>query len=149
MDLLIASRDTRAINGASSELHSPIDGSVVAFAAAAGARDGCLHCCPRRFAGVRWGVDEAVHVANGTDYSWSAAVFCQDLGRAFDVARSIKSGICHTNGPTAHDGAQVPFGGTKASGYGRFGDEAATNKLAELRRKTLRTQGHRPVFVLT
>ncbi|HEV3031427.1 MAG TPA: aldehyde dehydrogenase family protein, partial [Polyangia bacterium] len=43
----------------------------------------------------------------------------RNIGRAMDVARRIESGICHINGPTLHDEAQMPFGGVKASGYGR------------------------------
>ncbi len=65
--------------------------------------------------------DEAVRVANDTEYGLSAAVFGRDVTRALAVARRIESGICHVNGPTVQDEAQMPFGGVKASGYGRFG----------------------------
>ena len=41
----------------------------------------------------------------------------------FNVAKRIESGICHINGPTVHDEAQMPFGGVKSSGYGRFGSK--------------------------
>ncbi|SNR66612.1 aldehyde dehydrogenase [Puniceibacterium sediminis] len=79
------------------------------------------------------GVDEAVSVANDTEYGLSAAVFGKDTMRAMAVARRIESGICHINGPTVHDEAQMPFGGTKASGYGRFGGKAAVQEFTELR----------------
>jgi acyl-CoA reductase-like NAD-dependent aldehyde dehydrogenase len=79
------------------------------------------------------GVDEAVRVANDTDYGLSAAVFGQDVPRAFDVARRIESGICHVNGTTVHDEPQMPFGGVKASGFGRFGGRAALDEFTELR----------------
>ena len=40
-------------------------------------------------------------------------------------ARRIESGICHVNSSTVHDEPQVPFGGVKASGWGRLGGRAA------------------------
>jgi len=82
--------------------------------------------------GVR-GVDEAVRVANDTEYGLSSAVFGRNVKRAMDVALRIESGICHVNGPTVHDEAQMPFGGVKASGYGRFGGKAAIHEFTELR----------------
>lgn len=84
-------------------------------------------------------VDEAVRVANDTEYGLSAAVFGRDIPRALAVARRIESGICHINGPTVHDEAQMPFGGVKASGYGRFGGRAAIAEFTELRWITVAT----------
>ncbi|WP_193367624.1 aldehyde dehydrogenase [Pelagibius marinus] len=78
-------------------------------------------------------LDEAVRVANDTEYGLSAAVFGQDVNRALSVARRIESGICHVNGPTVHDEAQMPFGGVKESGYGRFGGKAGIDEFTELR----------------
>lgn len=78
-------------------------------------------------------IDEAVRVANDTEYGLSASVFGGDVMRAMSVARRIESGICHINGPTVHDEAQMPFGGVKASGYGRFGGSAGINEFTELR----------------
>jgi acyl-CoA reductase-like NAD-dependent aldehyde dehydrogenase/ABC-type branched-subunit amino acid transport system ATPase component len=79
------------------------------------------------------GVDEAVRVANASEYGLSAAVFGRDVLRAFEVAKRIQSGICHINGPTVHDEAQMPFGGMKGSGYGRFGGKAAIDQFTDLR----------------
>ncbi|MBK5960388.1 salicylaldehyde dehydrogenase (modular protein) [Rhodoplanes elegans] len=84
-------------------------------------------------------IDEAVRVANDTEYGLSAAVFGRDIPRAMAVARRIESGICHINGPTVHDEAQMPFGGVKASGYGRFGGRAAIAEFTELRWITVAT----------
>jgi acyl-CoA reductase-like NAD-dependent aldehyde dehydrogenase len=78
-------------------------------------------------------VDEAVRVANDTEYGLSSAVFGRDVTRALSVARRIESGICHVNGPTVHDEAQMPFGGVKASGYGRFGGKAGIAEFTDLR----------------
>ncbi len=83
--------------------------------------------------------DEAVRLANDTDYGLSAAVFTRDLNRGLEIARRIESGICHVNGPTVHDEAQMPFGGVKASGYGRFGGKAGIDAFTELRWITVQT----------
>ena len=85
------------------------------------------------------GVEEAVDCANDNPYGLSAAVFGGDLARAMDVARRIESGICHVNGPTVHDEAQMPFGGVKDSGYGRFGGKAGIDAFTELRWMTVQT----------
>ena len=85
------------------------------------------------------GVEEAVRVANDSEYGLAAAVFGRDLSRALSVARRLETGICHVNGPTVHDEAQMPFGGVKASGYGRFGGAAAIHEFTELRWITVGT----------
>jgi len=83
------------------------------------------------------GPDEAVRVANDTDYGLSAAVFGADADAAMAVARRIESGICHVNSSTVHDEPQMPFGGVKASGWGRFGGRAALEEFTELRWMTV------------
>ncbi|WP_062342839.1 aldehyde dehydrogenase [Novosphingobium sp. CCH12-A3] len=88
----------------------------------------------------------AIELANDTEYGLSAAVFTRDTARGLRVARQIKSGICHVNGPTVHDEAQMPFGGVGASGYGRFGGKAGIDSFTELRWITMETQpGHYPI----
>ena len=77
--------------------------------------------------------DEAVRVANDTNYGLASAVFSKDVRRALAVAARIASGICHINGPTVADEAQMPFGGVKGSGYGRFGGKAAIAEFTDLR----------------
>jgi len=85
------------------------------------------------------GVEEAIGTANDNEFGLSAAVFGRDIARAFNVARRIESGICHVNGPTVHDEAQMPFGGVKDSGYGRFGGKAGIEAFTELRWITVQT----------
>ncbi|RVU43041.1 aldehyde dehydrogenase family protein [Rubrivivax rivuli] len=85
------------------------------------------------------GVDAAVDCANDNEYGLSAAVFGKDIARAMNVARRIESGICHVNGPTVHDEAQMPFGGVKGSGLGRFGGKAGVHEFTELRWITVQT----------
>ena len=77
--------------------------------------------------------DEAVRIANESEFGLSAAVFGRDTMAALSIAKRIESGICHINGPTVHDEAQMPFGGVKASGYGRFGGSWGIDEFTELR----------------
>ena len=79
------------------------------------------------------GPDEAVAVANDTEYGLSAAVFSENVPAALELAQRIESGICHVNDTTVHDEPQMPFGGVKASGWGRFGGRAALEEFTELR----------------
>ncbi|MEA2456405.1 MAG: hypothetical protein QOI45_2667 [Thermoleophilaceae bacterium] len=83
--------------------------------------------------------EEAVRVANDTEYGLAASVFGEDVPTALDLARQIESGICHVNGATVHDEPQMPFGGVKASGFGRFGGKAAIDEFTELRWITVQT----------
>jgi len=83
--------------------------------------------------------EEAVKLANDTEYGLSASLFTRDIARGIELAKQIESGICHINGPTVHDEAQMPFGGVKASGYGRFGGKAGVNEFTELRWITIQT----------
>jgi acyl-CoA reductase-like NAD-dependent aldehyde dehydrogenase/ABC-type branched-subunit amino acid transport system ATPase component len=85
------------------------------------------------------GVEAAIACANDNEYGLSAAVFGRDIARAMNVARRIESGICHVNGPTVHDEAQMPFGGVKGSGLGRFGGKAGVHEFTELRWITVQT----------
>jgi acyl-CoA reductase-like NAD-dependent aldehyde dehydrogenase len=88
----------------------------------------------------------AIELANDSEYGLSAAVFTRDIARGLQVARQVRSGICHVNGPTVHDEAQMPFGGVGASGYGRFGGKAGIDSFTELRWITVETQrGHYPI----
>ncbi len=89
---------------------------------------------------------DAIRLANDSEYGLSAAVFTRDTARGLRVARQIRSGMCHVNGPTVHDEAQMPFGGVGASGYGRFGGKAGIDSFTELRWITMETlPGHYPI----
>ncbi len=85
------------------------------------------------------GDEEALRAANDTEFGLSAAIFSKDIARAWALARRVESGICHINGPTVHDEPQMPFGGVKASGYGRFGGKAAVDEFTVLRWITIQT----------
>jgi acyl-CoA reductase-like NAD-dependent aldehyde dehydrogenase len=90
------------------------------------------------------GVEEAIRVANDTEYGLSSAVFGRDIRRAMEVAKRLETGICHINGPTVSDEAQMPFGGVKGSGYGRFGGKAAIAEFTDLRWITIEGPQHYP-----
>jgi acyl-CoA reductase-like NAD-dependent aldehyde dehydrogenase len=84
--------------------------------------------------------EEALRVANDSEYGLSSAIFSRDIPRALNLARRIDAGMCHINGPTVHDEAQMPFGGMKASGYGRFGGDAGIAEFTDLRWITIATE---------
>ncbi|AAL52741.1 salicylaldehyde dehydrogenase [Brucella melitensis bv. 1 str. 16M] len=88
--------------------------------------------------------EEAIRVANDTEYGLSSAIFSQNVKRALALSRKLETGICHINGPTVADEAQVPFGGVKSSDYGRFGGKAAINEFTELRWITIEGPQHYP-----
>jgi benzaldehyde dehydrogenase (NAD) len=90
--------------------------------------------------------DEAIACANDNEYGLSSAIFSRDIARAMQLARRIESGICHINGPTVHDEAQMPFGGVKASGFGHFGGKAGVAEFTDLRWMTVQTTPRRYPF---
>ncbi|MES2120749.1 MAG: aldehyde dehydrogenase [Pseudomonadota bacterium] len=90
--------------------------------------------------------EDAIRVANDSAFGLSASVFTRDTARGLKVARRIRSGICHINGPTVADEPQMPFGGVGASGYGRFGGKAGIEAFTELRWITIAGEpGHYPI----
>ena len=66
---------------------------------------------------------EAMRVANDTEYGLSSAVFSGDRARGLQFARGLIVGMTHVNDSTVNDKPNVPFGGEKNSGLGRFGDK--------------------------
>jgi acyl-CoA reductase-like NAD-dependent aldehyde dehydrogenase len=87
------------------------------------------------------GVDEAVRIANDTEYGLAAAVFGRDTHRAFAVARRIDAGHVHVNGATVQNEPQAPYGGMKNSGYGRFDGRAVIDEFTELKWVTIEPSG--------
>lgn len=77
--------------------------------------------------------EEAITVANDTLYGLAASVFSRDIDRAQRVAEQLEGGICQINGPTVYDDPCMPFGGQKASGYGKLGGAESIDEFTELR----------------
>jgi len=77
--------------------------------------------------------EEGVARANATSYGLSAAIFTADTDRGFALAQRIESGIVHVNEQSVGDEPQMPFGGVKDSGWGRFGGQAVVDEFTELR----------------
>jgi vanillin dehydrogenase len=73
-----------------------------------------------------------VRVAGDIEYGLSSAVFSRYIKRAMGAPLRVEADICHVSGPTVHHQAQIPSGGMKASGCGRFGGTAAIHEFAEL-----------------
>ena len=77
--------------------------------------------------------DDAVRRANDTDYGLSAGIITSDPDRGLALAERLETGIVHVNDQTVGDEPQMPFGGVKDSGWGRFGGAFALEEFTELR----------------
>jgi len=86
--------------------------------------------------------DEAIERANATTYGLSAGIITSDADRGFSLAGRLESGIVHVNDQPVGDEPQMPFGGVKDSGWGRFGGRAAMDEFTELRWITIQSGTH-------
>ena len=64
--------------------------------------------------------DEAMRVANDSEYGLSSSIFSNDAARIFRFVEEIETGMTHINSPTTGGEAHVPFGGIKSTGIGDF-----------------------------
>ncbi len=92
--------------------------------------------------------DEAVALNNDTEYGLTASVWTADEARALGLAAQLETGMVHVNDQNINDEPQVPFGGVKASGVGRYGGRWSLDAFTELRWITLERGGRHypPVF---
>jgi len=88
--------------------------------------------------------EEGVARANATSYGLSAAILTADTDRGFALAQQIESGIVHVNDQSVGDEPQMPFGGVKDSGWGRFGGQAVVDEFTELRWITVQSGAGHP-----
>jgi acyl-CoA reductase-like NAD-dependent aldehyde dehydrogenase len=89
------------------------------------------------------GEQAAVRRANDTPYGLAAGILTSDPDKGLALAEQLQSGIVHVNDQPVHDEPQMPFGGVKDSGWGRFGSSAAMDEFTELRWVTVQS-GTRP-----
>ena len=86
--------------------------------------------------------DEAIARANATTYGLSAGILTSDADRGMALAQQLESGIVHINDQPVGDEPQMPFGGVKDSGWGRFGGQAVIDEFTELRWITVQSGSH-------
>ena len=87
--------------------------------------------------------NEAVRVANDTEYGLVAAIQTGSLERGLEVASQLRTGIVHVNDQTLNNDAIAPFGGTGASGNGsRFGSQSSWDEFTQWQWITSRPQAH-------
>ena len=86
--------------------------------------------------------DEAVERANANSYGLSSGIITTDADRGFALAQRIEAGIVHVNDQPVGDEPQMPFGGVKDSGLGRFGGTAAINEFTEVHWITVQSGSH-------
>lgn len=92
--------------------------------------------------------EEAIAIANDTEYGLSSGVMTRDEQRGLAIAQRLETGMCHINCSSVNDEPHAPFGGSKASGVGRHGGRWATETFTETRWITLERggRGFPPVF---
>jgi acyl-CoA reductase-like NAD-dependent aldehyde dehydrogenase len=86
--------------------------------------------------------EDAVARANATTYGLSAGIITSDPERGFALAQQVEAGIVHVNDQPVGDEPQMPFGGVKDSGWGRFGGQAVMDEFTELRWVTITSGSH-------
>jgi acyl-CoA reductase-like NAD-dependent aldehyde dehydrogenase len=86
--------------------------------------------------------DEAVARANATTYGLSAGIMTTNADRGLALAARLDCGIVHINDQPVGDEPQMPFGGVKDSGWGRFGGQAVVDEFTELRWVTVQSGSH-------
>ncbi|MGE7544406.1 aldehyde dehydrogenase family protein [Sporosarcina newyorkensis] len=84
--------------------------------------------------------EEAIELANDSDHGLSSAIFTSDLENGEEYAVAIDSGMTHINDQTVNDAPNIPFGGTKASGMGRFGNPWVVDEYTSLKWVSVQTK---------
>jgi len=78
-------------------------------------------------------VEEAIQIANNSNYGLSAGILTSDLGKGLDIADQLESGMVHVNDSPLNDEPHLPFGGVKESGMGHHGGKASLEEFTEMR----------------
>lgn len=125
-----------AANGATLLAGGGREGAVVTPAILADVRSDMRISCDELF-GPAVGVtrvnniDEAIALANDTNYGLSAAIFTESLDYAMRFAREVDSGNIHVNWATQWRADLMPYGGLKESGFGKEGPKYAVEEMTE------------------
>jgi acyl-CoA reductase-like NAD-dependent aldehyde dehydrogenase len=85
---------------------------------------------------------DGIERANATSYGLSSGIITQDVERGLALAQQIEAGIVHVNDQTVGDEPQMPFGGVKDSGFGRFGGSAVIDEFTDVRWITAQGEPH-------
>ena len=76
-------------------------------------------------------IEEAIELANDSDYGLSAAIFTENLDNAMKFAREVDSGNIHINWGPQWRADLMPYGGLKDSGFGKEGPKYAVEEMTE------------------
>ncbi|QJR02283.1 aldehyde dehydrogenase family protein [Sphingobium yanoikuyae] len=83
--------------------------------------------------------EEAITIANDSDFGLSGAVFSADVGKAYEIALQLRTGGVAVNGGGGKMSSYAPFGGIKRSGYGREYGYEGINEFTNI--KTISFKG--------
>jgi acyl-CoA reductase-like NAD-dependent aldehyde dehydrogenase len=78
-------------------------------------------------------IDEAIALANGTNYGLAAGIFTENIEWAMKFAREVESGNLHINWGPQWRADLMPYGGLKESGFGKEGPRYAVEEMTELK----------------
>ncbi|HTW85121.1 MAG TPA: benzaldehyde dehydrogenase [Candidatus Sulfotelmatobacter sp.] len=91
--------------------------------------------------------EEAIALANRTEYGLSSGIYSANVARAGAIAARLRTGLAHVNDQTVNDDPRIPFGGFGASGNGgRFGSLSNLEEFTTWRWLTIRQRGHQYPF---
>ncbi|KAJ6510825.1 Aldehyde/histidinol dehydrogenase [Mycena sanguinolenta] len=82
--------------------------------------------------------DEAIAIANESEYGLNSAIFTRDLARGLRVAKRLECGNIHINAMSVHDEANLPHGGVKSSGWGRFNGQWGLEEFVRIKTVTFK-----------
>jgi succinate-semialdehyde dehydrogenase/glutarate-semialdehyde dehydrogenase len=77
--------------------------------------------------------EDAIAAVDGTPYGLSAGIFTRDIDRALRAARQVEVGLFNINNTSANRADLMPYGGRKASGFGREGPRSAMREMTDER----------------
>lgn len=90
---------------------------------------------------------DAIRLANN-EYGLTSAVWTNDYKQALRVAKQLETSAVHINSPSVHDEADLPHGGHKGSGYGRFNGMHAASQFTQTKTITMKEPSDMPIGML-